>query len=107
MSNWCTVSNIDRAGAPASWGPSVDEVRAWDGDALCLLQRWTKVLRRELVRFLLLLLCWAVRPHRLVRRGRMLWWSHGAFGNKGRLEGAQYLAGRGPPPLQRLLKAPA
>ena len=101
MSNWCTVSNIERAGAPASLVPSVDEFRAWDGDALCLLQRWTKALRRELVRFLLLLLCWAARPYRLDRRGRMLWWSHGAFGNKGRLFGAQYLAGRRAPPVLR------
>ena len=101
MSNWCTVSNIDRAAAPASMGLPVDEFRVWDGEALCLLQRWTKALRRELVRFLLLLLCWAARPYRLVRRGRMLWWSHGAFGNKGRLEGAQYLAGRRAPPVLR------
>ena len=101
MSNWCTVSNIDDAAAAAPWGPSGDEVRPWNGDAIGLLQRWTKVFRRELVRFLLLLLCWAARPYRLVRRGRMLWWSHGAFGNKGRLEGAQYLAGRRAPPLLR------
>jgi hypothetical protein len=31
----------------------------------------------------------------------MLWWSYGAFGNKGRLEGAQYLAGRRAPPVLR------
>ena len=30
---------------------------------------------------------------------RLRWWSHGAFGSKGRLEGAQYLAGRRAPPL--------
>ena len=101
MSNWCTVSNIEDGVASASWETSGDGVRAWDGSAPCLLQQWAKALRRELVRFLLLLLCWAVRPHRLVRRGRMLWWSHGAFGNKGRLEGAQYLAGRRAPPVLR------
>ncbi len=101
MSNWCTVSNIDGAAAPASWGPSGDEVPPWDGDALGLLQRWAKVFRRELVRFLWLLLCWAARPYRLVRRGRMLWWSQGAFGNTGRVEGALYLAGRRAPPFLR------
>jgi hypothetical protein len=31
--------------------------------------------------------------------GRMRWWAYGAFGNKGRLEGGQYLAGRRAPPL--------
>ena len=101
MSNWCTVSNIDVAAASASREPYGGGVRPRDGDALGLLQRWTKVFRRELVRFLLLLLYWAARPYRLVRRGRMLWWSYGAFGNKGRLEGAQYLAGRRAPPLMR------
>ena len=30
---------------------------------------------------------------------RLRWWAHGAFGNKGRLEGGQYLAGRRAPPL--------
>lgn len=30
---------------------------------------------------------------------RLRWWSFGAFGNKGRQEGAQYLAGRRAPPL--------
>ncbi len=101
MSNWCTVRNIDDAVAAASWGPSGDASRAWDGNAFGLLQRWTKVFRRELVRFLLLLFCWAAGPDRLVRRGRMLWWSHGAFGNKGCLFGAQYLAGRRAPPFLR------
>ena len=101
MSNWCTVRNKDGAAAPASWGVSGAEFRAWDTSAFGLLQRWTKVFRRELVRFLLLLLCWAARPYSLDRRGRMLWWSHGAFGNKGRLEGAQYLAGRRAPPFLR------
>ncbi len=101
MSNWRTVCNIDGAAASVSRGSSSDEVRPRDGDAFGLLQRWTKVFRRELVRFLCLLLCWAARPYRLVRRGRMLWWSHGAFGNKGRLEGAQYLAGRRAPPVLR------
>lgn len=40
---------------------------------------------------------------RLILRlqGRLRWWSHGAFGNKGRLEGSQYLAGRRAPPLLR------
>ncbi len=101
MSNWCIISNIDGAAAPASWGPSGDQVRPWNGDALGLLQRCAKVFGRELVRLLLLLLCWAARPYRLIRRGRMLWWSYGAFGNKGRLEGAQYLAGRRAPPFLR------
>ncbi|CAA9462003.1 MAG: hypothetical protein AVDCRST_MAG02-2482 [uncultured Rubrobacteraceae bacterium] len=101
MSNWCTVRNIDAAAASVSWGSTGEEFRPWDGDAFGLLQRWTKVFRRELVRFLLLLLCWAARPYRLDRRGRMLWWSYGAFGNKGRLEGAQYLAGRRAPPSLR------
>lgn len=32
-------------------------------------------------------------------RGHMRWWAHGAFGNKGRLEGGQYRAGRRAPPL--------
>ena len=31
--------------------------------------------------------------------GRMHWWAYGAFGNKGQLEGGQYLAGRRAPPL--------
>jgi hypothetical protein len=31
----------------------------------------------------------------------LLWWSHGAFGSKGQLYGAQYLAGRRAPPLLR------
>ena len=83
------------------WPSSGDEFHQWDGNSFGLLQMWTKVFRRELVRFLLLLLCWAARPYRLGRRRRMLWWSHGAFGNKGRLEGAQYLAGRRAPPLLR------
>jgi len=30
---------------------------------------------------------------------RMRWWADGAFGNKGRLEGGQYLAGRRAPPF--------
>lgn len=30
---------------------------------------------------------------------RLRWWSYGAFGNKGRLEGGQYLAGRRAPPF--------
>lgn len=101
MSNWCTVCNMDAAAASALWGSPGDEFRPRDGDAFGLLQRWAKVFRRELVRFLLLLLCWAARPYRLDRRGRMLWWSYGAFGNKGRLEGAQYLAGRRAPPVLR------
>ena len=83
------------------WPSPGEEFRQWGGNSFGLLQRWTKVFRRELVRFLLLLLCWAARPYRLVRRGRMLWWSYGAFGNKGRLEGAQYLAGRRAPPVVR------
>jgi hypothetical protein len=29
---------------------------------------------------------------------RLLWWSSGAFGSRGRLEGGQYLAGRRAPP---------
>lgn len=99
MSNWRTICNIDGAAASVSRGSSSDEVRPWDGDAFGLLQRWTKVFRRELVRFLLLLLCLVPKPHGLDRRGRMLWWSYGAFGNKGRLEGAQYLAGRRAPPF--------
>ena len=38
---------------------------------------------------------------RLILRlqGRLRWWSHGAFANKGRQEGSQYLAGRRAPPL--------
>ncbi len=99
MSNWCTVRNTDEATALVSWASSGDEFRLWEGDAFGRLQSWAKVFRRELVRFLLLLLCWADRPYNLDRWGRMLWWSHGAFGNKGRLEGAQYLAGRRAPPL--------
>jgi hypothetical protein len=35
----------------------------------------------------------------LERGGHMRWWAHGAFGNKGRLEGGQYRAGRRAPPL--------
>jgi hypothetical protein len=35
----------------------------------------------------------------LKRWGHMRWWAHGAFGNKGRLEGGQYRAGRRAPPL--------
>lgn len=35
----------------------------------------------------------------LERWGHMRWWSDGAFGNKGRLEGGQYRAGRRAPPL--------
>ena len=101
MSNWCTVRNIDDAAASVSWGSPGGKLCPWGGDALGLLRRWTKASRRELVRFLLLLLCWAARPYRLDRRGRMLWWSYGAFGNKGRLEGAQYLAGRRAPPFLR------
>ena len=31
--------------------------------------------------------------------GHLRWWAHGAFGNKGRLEGSQYRAGRRAPPL--------
>ena len=31
--------------------------------------------------------------------GSMRWWAYGAFSNKGRLEGGQYLAGRRAPPL--------
>jgi hypothetical protein len=101
MSNWCTVRNMDCAVASASWRSSACEVRPWDGYSFGLLQRWTKVFRRELVRLLLLLVCWTARAHPLDRRGRMLWWSYGAFGNKGRLEGAQYLAGRRAPPVLR------
>ena len=101
MSNWCTVRNKGDAVASASWGSSVGEFRSWDGYSLGLLQRWTKVFRRELVRLLLLLVCWAARSDPLDRRGRMLWWSYGAFGNKGRLQGAQYLAGRRAPPVLR------
>lgn len=92
---------MDDVAVSALWGPSGGGFRPGDGYSFGLLQRWTKVFRRELVRFLLLLLCWAARPHRLDRRGRMLWWSYGAFGNKGRLEGAQYLAGRRAPPFLR------
>ena len=101
MSNWCAVRNIDDAVASASWGSSVGEFRPWDGYSFGLLQRWTKVFRRELVRLLLVLLCWAAKSHPLNRQGAMLWWSYGAFGNKGRLEGAQYLAGRRAPPVLR------
>ena len=100
MSNWCTVSNTDDAVATVSWRTS-GEFLLCDGYSFGLLQRWTKAFGRELVRFLLLLLCWAARPCRLDRRGLMLWWSYGAFGNKGRLEGAQYLAGRRAPPFLR------
>jgi hypothetical protein len=100
MSNWCTIRNIDVAVASASWGSSACEFRSWDGYSFGL-QRWAKVFRRELVRLLLLLVCWAARSHPLDRRGRMLWWSYGAFGSKGRLEGAQYLAGRRAPPVLR------
>jgi hypothetical protein len=35
------------------------------------------------------------------RWGHMCWWSHGALGSKGRLEGGQYLAGRRAPPIWR------
>jgi hypothetical protein len=35
----------------------------------------------------------------LERWGHMRWWAHGAFGNKGRLEGGQYRAGRRAPPF--------
>jgi hypothetical protein len=35
----------------------------------------------------------------LERSGHMRWWAHGAFSNKGRLEGGQYRAGRRAPPL--------
>jgi hypothetical protein len=35
----------------------------------------------------------------LERWGHMRWWAAGAFGNKGRLEGSQYWAGRRAPPL--------
>jgi hypothetical protein len=101
MSNWCTVRNIDDAVASASWGSSVGEFRQWDSYSFGLLQRWTKVFRRELVRLLLVLLCWAAKSHPLDRQGGMLWWSYGAFGSKGRLEGAQYLAGRRAPPVLR------
>ncbi len=101
MSNWCTVRNIGDAVASASWGSSVGEFRPLNGYSFGLLQRWTKVFRRELVRLLLLLVCWAARSDPLDRRGRMLWWSYGAFGNKGRLQGAQYLAGRRAPPVLR------
>ena len=38
-------------------------------------------------------------PFILERWGRMRWWADGAFGNKGRLEGGQYRAGRRAPPL--------
>jgi hypothetical protein len=101
MSNWCAVRNVDDAVTSASWGSSDGESRQWDGYSLGLLQGWTKACRRELVRLLLVLVCWAARSHLLDRRGGMLWWSYGAFGNKGRLEGAQYLAGRRAPPVLR------
>ena len=101
MGNRCTIHNIDDAVASASWGSSVGEFRPLNGYSFGLLQRWTKVFRRELVRLLLVLVCWAAKPHPLGRRGRMLWWAYGAFGNKGRLEGAQYLAGRRAPPVLR------
>ncbi|MDQ3507113.1 MAG: hypothetical protein M3494_03725 [Actinomycetota bacterium] len=32
-------------------------------------------------------------------RGRLRWWSHGAFREKSALHGAQYLAGRRAPPI--------
>jgi hypothetical protein len=35
----------------------------------------------------------------LERWGHLRWWADGAFGNKGRLEGGQYRAGRRAPPL--------
>ena len=39
-------------------------------------------------------------PRLILRlQGRLRWWSFGAFGNKGRLEGSQYLAGRRAPPF--------
>src|SRR5215208_6117985 len=101
MSNWCAVRNIDDAVASALWESSVGEFRPGDSYSFGLLQRWTKGFGRELVRLLLVLLCWAARSHLLDRRGQMLWWSYGAFGNKGRLEGAQYLAGRRAPPVLR------
>ena len=101
MSNWCTVSNMNDAVASASWESYGGEFGVCDGYSFGLLRGWTKAFGRELVRILLLLLCWAARPYRLDRRGRMLWWSYGAFGNKGRLEGAQYLAGRRAPPFLR------
>ena len=101
MSNWCTVRNIGATDAALLLGLPADELRMWDGHSSGLLQRWAKVFRRELVRLLLLLLCWATGPCAFGRRGRMLWWSYGAFGSKGRLEGAQYLAGRRAPPVLR------
>ena len=101
MSNWCTVRNIDDTDAAVLLGLSAGEFRSWDGRSSGLPQKWAKVFRREFVRLLLLLLCWAARPFAFDHRGRMLWWSYGAFGNKGRLEGAQYLAGRRAPPVLR------
>lgn len=41
----------------------------------------------------------ALKRFILELRGHLRWWSYGAFGNKGRLEGGQYLAGRRAPPL--------
>ena len=38
-------------------------------------------------------------PFILERWGRMHWWADGALGNRGRLEGGQYRAGRRAPPL--------
>jgi hypothetical protein len=74
-----------------------DELRR-RGGATVLWGGWTIDLRK-LPRFSRVLSCPLDEASDREPWKRMRWWSHGAFGSKGRLEGAQYLAGRRAPPL--------
>lgn len=71
--------------------------RRWRGDASDPYGGWF-LDPRKLPRFSRVSSCPLDKARDREPWKRMRWWSHGAFGNKGRLEGGQYLAGRRAPP---------
>ncbi|HSL01548.1 MAG TPA: hypothetical protein VK869_14530 [Rubrobacteraceae bacterium] len=96
-----TVDTVVRGSIPAVRGAS----RAWIGAAAIPHGGWV-VLFHKLPRAGRISRCLVGDPSELARFiferwGHMRWWSHGALGSKGRLEGGQYLAGRRAPPLRR------
>ncbi len=80
-------------GAPDRWGANSTIHYKGRSTALGQLRQFLRIFLRAVDE-----LC-ALRRFILELSGHLRWWSFGAFGSKGRLEGGQYLAGRRAPPL--------
>jgi len=74
------------------------EAHKWFGDTAANYRGWSVDIRK-LLRFSVVLRCpLDEAPNREPWKRLPAWWAHGAFRDKGRHYGAQYLAGRRAPP---------